>query len=54
MAIAFGVFVYATSGHNRVAVALLLPLPWALSGILLLVINWLDELDLRDSRPTVV
>jgi hypothetical protein len=35
-AIAFGGVVYITAGHNRLLVALLLPSPWLLSGILFL------------------
>jgi hypothetical protein len=45
-AVAFGAVVLATAGSNRVAVALLLPLPWLLSGLALLL---LDE---REGRPS--
>jgi hypothetical protein len=47
-ALAFGVLVYVTAGHNRILAALLLPLPWFLSGLLLFAINSLRQ---DTSRP---
>lgn len=39
-AVAFGFLVYLTAGHNRLLVATLLPLPWFVSGVLFLTIDW--------------
>jgi hypothetical protein len=38
-ALAFGVFVYVTAGSNQLIVALLLPSPWFLSGVLFLALS---------------
>jgi hypothetical protein len=38
-AVVFGIVVYTTAGHNRVPIALILPSPWFLSGVLLLAIS---------------
>jgi hypothetical protein len=39
-AVAFGFVVYLTAGRNQLIVATLLPLPWFVSGLLFLALDW--------------
>ncbi len=40
VAIGFGIMVYVTAGRNELIVATLLPLPWFVSGLLFLALDW--------------
>jgi hypothetical protein len=49
-AVVFAIIVYVTAGHNRVLVALILPSPWLVSGVLLLAIGAIRHGNPADSE----